>query len=314
MGSATVTLPFTMELLGSTISAVTVYSDGLVTPATASGPGAYTSGRCIGDGSTTGAAIAPLWGSWDLSTSGSVYAKTWNNGSGGGGILVEWRDMQTSSSESSTVDFAVLIRSEGEISFSYLDSSTGSSSTSQGQGAAIGVQSVAAGDGATISCDESILNGANDAITVSPLGMRHLAGDMLADEIASTWILGESANDQFGKSLTTIGDLDGDGRTDFAVGSPQHDGGGSNAGAVYLFGGEISDHNSVGTSEAWTTILGSEPSDQAGWALDGRGDLDGDGAHDLLIGVPYEDSMASNAGAVSIFFGDTLLSQKFIGD
>ena len=38
-GSATVTLPFTMELLGSTISAVTVYSDGLVTPATASGPG-----------------------------------------------------------------------------------------------------------------------------------------------------------------------------------------------------------------------------------------------------------------------------------
>ena len=35
--SATVTLPFNMDLLGSTVSAITVYSDGLVTPATASG-------------------------------------------------------------------------------------------------------------------------------------------------------------------------------------------------------------------------------------------------------------------------------------
>ena len=151
------------------------------------------------DSSTSGAAIA-LWGNWDLSSSGSVFAKIWDDGSGGGGVLVEWRDMQTSSTESSTVDFAVLIRSHGDISFSYLDTSTGSSATSQGKGAAIGVQSTS-GDGAAISCDESILNATNDAMTVSPLGMRHFAGNMQADDIATSWILGESANDQFGEVI-----------------------------------------------------------------------------------------------------------------
>ena len=150
-GSATVTLGFTVTLLGRTVSAITVTDDGLVLPGSSSGPGAYSAGRCIGDGSTTGAAIAPLWGNWDLTLSGSVWAKTWEDG-----VIVEWHDLKSSSSDSSGVDFGVLIRSNGEVSFAYSDSSTGASSTSQGRGASIGVQD-SSGDGVAIGCDETVL-------------------------------------------------------------------------------------------------------------------------------------------------------------
>ena len=170
-GSATVTLGFTVTLLGRTVSAVTITEDGLVLPGSSAGPGAPGTGRCIGDGSTTGAAIAPLWGDWDLSVSGSVWAKTWDDG-----VIIEWHDLRTSSSDSSGVDFGVLIRSNGEISFAYPDTSTGRTATSQGSGASIGLQD-SSGSGVAIGCDESVLKSADDAIAFSPLGTRFLAGE-----------------------------------------------------------------------------------------------------------------------------------------
>ena len=40
--------------------------------------------------------------------------------------------------------------------------------------------------------------------------------------------------DEFGHSLTSLGDLDGDGVTDIGVGTPFDDDGGDNRGAIYI--------------------------------------------------------------------------------
>ena len=42
------------------------------------------------------------------------------------------------------------------------------------------------------------------------------------------------ANDQFGTSIASLGDLDGDGVTDIVVGANQDDDGGSNRGAIWV--------------------------------------------------------------------------------
>ena len=46
---------------------------------------------------------------------------------------------------------------------------------------------------------------------------------------------GESANDQFGWIARRLGDVDGDGITDFVTSAPNHAAGGKNAGRVYVY-------------------------------------------------------------------------------
>ncbi|GEM_PF-4202958 len=74
------------------------------------------------------------------------------------------------------------------------------------------------------------------------------------------------------------GDLDGDGSTDFAVGS--HGGSGA-SGEVNVFTSALSGVTSV--ADASLTIRGNSDLARAGWSLD-IGDVTGDGQDDLLIG------------------------------
>src|SRR5262249_7538477 len=50
-------------------------------------------------------------------------------------------------------------------------------------------------------------------------------------------IYGETAGDQFGTGVTGIGDADGDGTPDIAVGAPFYDSSGDDSGLVYVFSG-----------------------------------------------------------------------------
>lgn len=111
--------------------------------------------------------------------------------------------------------------------------------------------------------------------------------------------------DQFGNSIAHIGDLDGDGVPDLAVGSRFDDDSGSDRGAVYILF-----LNPDGTVKAEQKISGSTGGlgatlgdfDEFGMSVGGLGDLDGDGLPDLAVGARSDDDGGSNRGAVYVLF------------
>ena len=111
------------------------------------------------------------------------------------------------------------------------------------------------------------------------------------------------AGDYFGASLAA-GDVDGDGRTDLAVGVPGEGFGSvSNNGMIHVFYSTSSGLTGSG-SENWAQstagVAGSyEANDDFGGAV-AIGDFDNDGCADVATGVPGENS---NSGHVSVLFG-----------
>ena len=106
----------------------------------------------------------------------------------------------------------------------------------------------------------------------------------------------------FGAALAILGDSDGDGVGDYAVGAYRYDGIGADAGAVFLYTSHPS--GAADDSDADTIVDGAAASDQAGSAVASAGDADGDGLADLLVGVPGYDAGATlGVGAVGLHLG-----------
>ncbi len=92
---------------------------------------------------------------------------------------------------------------------------------------------------------------------------------------------------------------------DILVGVAGNDSAGSEAGAVYLvLGASLSTSGSL--ADADTVFYGAAEGDELGYAVSGVNDVDFDGFDDVLITAPMNDRGAADAGAVYLFFGQTL--------
>ncbi len=110
---------------------------------------------------------------------------------------------------------------------------------------------------------------------------------------------------QFGCSIASLGDLDGDGIGDLAVGARGDRDGSSGAGAVWIL--FMNTDGTVGTHQKISALEGGfqgdlETNDFLGWSIANAGDLDRDGVRDLAVGAPGDDDGDDDAGAIWFLF------------
>lgn len=115
-------------------------------------------------------------------------------------------------------------------------------------------------------------------------------------------IVGETAQDQAGFSVSSAGDINGDGVNDLIVGAP------ANAtGAAYVVFGSASggpvDLAAIAAGRGGFKIAGERTFDNAGFSVAAIGDLNGDGRSELLIGAPFQDAGGESAGAAYVVYG-----------
>ncbi|MBI84818.1 MAG: hypothetical protein CMJ81_16620 [Planctomycetaceae bacterium] len=106
----------------------------------------------------------------------------------------------------------------------------------------------------------------------------------------------------FGRSVAALGDLDGDGVPDLAVGAERDDTGGLWRGAVFVLLMKPDGTAKSVTKIASGTGGGPALSDRDGFghSLAGLGDLDGDGVADLAVGADGDDTGGFWRGAVHV--------------
>jgi len=111
---------------------------------------------------------------------------------------------------------------------------------------------------------------------------------------------GAQAGDGLGSSLAGVGDQNGDGIPDIAIGeSAASPDGRAHAGAVVVVAGERAvSLRDLAVSPPLQRIDGAAPGAGLGASLAAAGDVDGDGRVDLLVGAPGEASLAGAAYVV----------------
>lgn len=108
---------------------------------------------------------------------------------------------------------------------------------------------------------------------------------------------GDTQFDHLGIAVAGVGDVNGDGRPDFAAGADGDDNTGSASGSVRVWSGA--------TGAVLYTFNGINADDVFGTTLDGAGDVNADGFADVLVGAPGVDTNGFAAGMARVLSGKT---------
>ena len=121
-------------------------------------------------------------------------------------------------------------------------------------------------------------------------------------------INGAASFDYSGVSVSSAGDVNGDGYDDIIIGAYQADPSGkTNAGSSYVIYGKASGFGTVDLAALGTQgfhINGAAADDNSGLSVSSAGDINGDGYDDLIVGAYQADpSGRTDAGSSYVIFG-----------
>jgi hypothetical protein len=133
----------------------------------------------------------------------------------------------------------------------------------------------------------------------------HGAAAGLSASVSSTLDGANQAGANFGFSVASAGDVNGDGYSDVIVGADFFDGGLNNEGQAFIYQG-----TATGLGVSPTPSNTPDDADQLsaffGFSVACAGDINGDGYSDVAIGAPvFDNTGGSNAGRVFFYFGSS---------
>jgi hypothetical protein len=105
----------------------------------------------------------------------------------------------------------------------------------------------------------------------------------------------------FGYSVASAGDVNGDGFDDVIVGDTELYNGQAALGRAYVFHGSAAGLSRIAN---WTAA-GSQEKSQAGWSVASAGDVNGDGYGEVIVGAPYfgEEEGEEDVGRADLYYG-----------
>ena len=141
-------------------------------------------------------------------------------------------------------------------------------------------------------------------VPASSIGKAYIYyGGNIISHIPSLTLTGFAGSDFFGTSVACAGDVNSDGYSDVIVGASYNDAGGTNSGAAFIFYGGVTMNN---VSDL--TLAGESAYDAFGFCVASAGDINGDGFSDVIVGAPYNDAGAADAGRAYVYLGGSSMN------
>jgi hypothetical protein len=112
------------------------------------------------------------------------------------------------------------------------------------------------------------------------------------NNVADVILTGEAINNYFGYSVSTAGDVNGDGYADVIIGAPNYS---SSTGRAYIYYGGLTPHTTPDV-----IMTGEAVNNNFGYSVSKAGDVNGDGYSDVIVGA-Y--GYSSYTGRAYIYFG-----------
>ena len=110
---------------------------------------------------------------------------------------------------------------------------------------------------------------------------------------------------RFGISVSTAGDVNGDGYSDVIVGASSYADGQNNEGAAFVFhGGPTVGQTTLVASSADWFAQGEQEGAAYGFCVSTAGDVNGDGYGDVIVGAPTYNDVWTDEGAAFIYLGN----------
>jgi hypothetical protein len=127
-------------------------------------------------------------------------------------------------------------------------------------------------------------------------------------------INGEASGDLSGISVSSAGDINGDGKDDLIIGAVGADPNGESSGKSYVVFGKTDgtsvELSAVAAGIGGFALNGEAENDQSGRSVSGAGDVNNDGFDDLIVGAAGADPNGESSGKSYVVFGGDFLASE----